>query len=192
MNILTSLCSYSSLSVVGKSSAQLWPVIKTSQISLVLQLCSRGLFIQFFPPPFIWCLLDGWAEIYGGRTSFLSSSSTEGLDISLKKRERQEVVVLNPCRWVVRVFCSIGRDEPYFSIHGRGLQQNLGRYIPQLWVFPIFSLLYDVVSYEGQISFFFMVFTFMICTSAEAISIPCRDGMVVPQITDQHVENPSE
>lgn len=86
MNILTSLCSYSSLSVAGKSSAQLWPVIKTSQISLVLQLCSRGLFIWFFLPPFIRHVYDGRARVYGGRTCLFFSSSSEELEISLEIR----------------------------------------------------------------------------------------------------------
>lgn len=72
MNILTSLCSYSSLSVVGKSSAQLWPVIKTSQISLVLQLYSRELFIVFFLPLFIWSVYIVETEPYEGRTCFLA------------------------------------------------------------------------------------------------------------------------
>lgn len=64
MNILTSLCSYSSLSVVGMSSAQFWPAIKASQISLLLQLCLRGLFPEFFLSPFICHTCDGKDEIY--------------------------------------------------------------------------------------------------------------------------------
>lgn len=100
MNILTSLCSYSSLSVVGKSSARLWPVIKTSQISLVLQLCSRGLFIRFFLPPFIHHVYDGRARVYGGRTWVFSSSSPEKIEISLEVRQRQGVVILNSAHLV--------------------------------------------------------------------------------------------
>lgn len=60
MNILTSLCSYSSLSVVGKSSAQLWPVIKTSQISrffnYIRGACSCS---SFYLALFVMSMLEG-------------------------------------------------------------------------------------------------------------------------------------
>lgn len=68
MNILTSLCSYSSLSVVGKSSAQLWTAIRTSQISPALQICSRGLFTRSFLPPCTHHIYDGRAGVHGSRT----------------------------------------------------------------------------------------------------------------------------
>ena len=93
-------------------------------------------------------------------------------------------------------FCSLGQDEPCGSIHGIGFQQNLDSNISQLWVFPICSLLYGVVVWYTFHSvtnaLLRHLFTFKICTSAEAVSTPCRHGMIVPQAIDQHVENSPE